>query len=230
MEWDRKIHLRVGNRIKVMSVADRIRLDIMSGRLRHLDLIDYKTVSKHYDVSRVIAREALKRLLAEGFLKSTWLGLRIVSLSPTEAWEVTSDRIASEPAVLQASVPLMGRERIERMCKLVDMFDGTRNPNFNAWIDDRLAGALYIRGSSDKYQILSEARLKYGNYQNFLWQNTDELHRHKEDFSRIVTLCERRDARGAGDTVRNHILHSGRALKARLRDLRGSPLFHASRS
>lgn len=230
MEWDRKIHLRVGNRIKVMSVADRIRLDIMSGRLRHLEYVEHKSISKQYGVSGVVAREALKRLLAEGFLDSPWLGPRVVSLTPMEAWEVTKVRAASEPVVLRASVPLMTWERIEMIRKIVDRFDTTRDKYFNAQVDNRLVRILYIRDASKEFLTSKEAKSRYLKYRNFLWQSPEEIHRHQEDFRRILTLCERRDAQGAEDTVRSHILNCGRTLRTRLRDLRGSPLFHYSTS
>jgi DNA-binding GntR family transcriptional regulator len=84
-------------------VYDRIRADILSGRLPAGKALVELTIAESYGVSRTPIREALLRLENDGLVERLAQGMVVRGRSPEEILEIYEARIALEGAVTAAA-------------------------------------------------------------------------------------------------------------------------------
>lgn len=219
VNYHQRTHLRVANRLKVTAVADMLRQDILLERLKEGEPLLQKPLAEKYRVSAVIVREAFKQLISEGFLEVRWGGPGVVSLTYTEAWNMTLERSNVEPGIIRITAQRMSVEDIENLQRAVLSLDSKkpiqRNIDLDHAIFKYLLGNLGPSTTSPAYGI----RYRYRKYRNFLWRFAGELDKHKDDHFVIVSHCANGDAKRASDALWSHIIDTGHSLTARLRDL-----------
>lgn len=87
------------------AVADRMRGDILSGRLRPADRLMFPDLCKHYGASVGVTREALASLVAQGLVISQpHQGYKVRTVSTDDLVQLTDTRVALEPVVLRLSI------------------------------------------------------------------------------------------------------------------------------
>lgn len=87
------------------AVADRMRSDILSGRLRPADRLMFPDLCKQYGASVGVTREALASLVAQGLVVAQpHQGYKVRTVSTEDLVELTATRIAFEPVVLRLSI------------------------------------------------------------------------------------------------------------------------------
>jgi DNA-binding GntR family transcriptional regulator len=215
-----KVHLKVGNRLKVTTTADLLRQDILLGRLKHGEPLLQKPLAEKYRVSTVIVREAFKQLIPEGFLEVGWGGgPSVVSLTYTEAWDLALERSKVEPWIFNISAQRMSQANVDNMKRAILSFNTSKPVGRNTDVDDALLRYLYVNIPPRTTQPVYQHRAAYRKYRSFLWRFANELEKHKADYLTIAAYCADGDAKRASDAMWNHIIDTGRSLTARLRDL-----------
>ena len=87
------------------AVADRMRGDILYGRLRPADRLMFPDLCKQYGASVGVTREALASLVAQGLvIAQPHQGYKVRTVSTEDLVQLTDTRIALEPVVLRLSI------------------------------------------------------------------------------------------------------------------------------
>lgn len=90
---------------RVDATYRRIRADIIAGRLAPGTRLLFSEMTKRYEASTGVLREALPRLVEQGLIISQpQVGFRVVSLSIGDLRQLTEARVAIETLVLRQSV------------------------------------------------------------------------------------------------------------------------------
>jgi DNA-binding GntR family transcriptional regulator len=90
---------------RVDSVQERVRSDILAGRLRPGDRLKFPTLCEQFQVSAGVVREALSRPADQGLVRmQPHQGFQVTPLSYDDLRELTSARIEIETMVFRLSV------------------------------------------------------------------------------------------------------------------------------
>ena len=90
---------------RVDEVQQRLRSDILAGRLRPGDRLKFPALCEQFKVSAGVVREALSRLADQGLVRmQPHQGFQVTPLSYDDLRELTSARIAIETMVFRLSV------------------------------------------------------------------------------------------------------------------------------
>jgi DNA-binding GntR family transcriptional regulator len=99
-------------------VADRLRDDMLSGRLSAGQRLSQEALAEQFRVSRVPIRDALRELQAEGLVVSyPRLGMSVASLSVGDLEELYEMRLALEPVVARLATPRLRAADLATMRK-----------------------------------------------------------------------------------------------------------------
>ena len=87
------------------ATLQRLRADILNGRLEPGSKLGFADLSSRYDVSTGVLREVLPRLVEQGLVTSeAQLGFRVVTVSVDNLVQLTEARVAIETLVTRAAV------------------------------------------------------------------------------------------------------------------------------
>jgi DNA-binding GntR family transcriptional regulator len=128
-------------------IAERLREDILSGRLAGGQRLSQEALAERYRVSRVPVRDALRQLRAEGLIESNGrTGMAVAELSVLDLEELYDMRVALEPLVARLATPRMRSADIEEMSRQLAAMEAASEPS-PAWFD---AHAAFHRSLNDR--------------------------------------------------------------------------------
>ena len=204
--------------------TERIRDLIVEGRLAAGEWINEAELCKQLQISRTPLREAIKVLATEGLVELVpRRGARVAQLSLREltdlfealagveglAAELAAERISATDLEklheLQASIERShkARNRLAYFHENHELHVAIVRCSGNSAIVD-IHARLIARVRRARYQaILSEAR----------WSASVEEH------AQILAALARRDARRAGELMRQHVAHTGQVVRASMDEI-----------
>jgi len=107
-------------------VADSLRAAIIEGQFDDGEELNQVELARHFRVSRVPVREALRRLEAEGLISAeAHRRAVVVGFSPKRVQEIFELRALLEGFLLEQAAPVIGPERIAELRGLCDTMDTT---------------------------------------------------------------------------------------------------------
>jgi DNA-binding GntR family transcriptional regulator len=128
-------------------IAERLREDILSGRLAAGQRLSQEALADQFSVSRVPVRDALRQLRAEGLIESNGRsGMAVAELSVLDLEELYDMRVALEPVVARLATPRMRPEDIEEMSRQLALMESASEPS-PAWFE---AHAAFHRALNDR--------------------------------------------------------------------------------
>jgi DNA-binding GntR family transcriptional regulator len=127
-------------------IAERVRDDILSGRLAAGQRLSQEALADQYSVSRVPVRDALRELQAEGLIESSGRFATVAELSVLDLEELYDMRIALEPLLSRLATPRMRPEDIEEMGRQLAAMEASSEPS-PAWF---AAHAAFHRALNDR--------------------------------------------------------------------------------
>lgn len=87
------------------AIYQRLRADVLAGRLEPGRRLRYTELCGRYETSMAVLRESMLRLTEQGLVRAEpQLGFQVVSLSPTDLRELTDARIEIETLVLRRAI------------------------------------------------------------------------------------------------------------------------------
>lgn len=212
-------------------VADRLRADILAGRLRAGEWLRQERLAQELGVSQMPVREALKQLAAEGLVEhEPYRGARVVAFTPEDVEDLYACRAfiegmaARSAAVRISDQELAELDRIRRVmerCRVPDELREYRELN-------RRFHRLVIEASGRSYLVRTLAQL-WSAFPTMLWGNfpgvaassvPDRDEPDAVEHAEIVVALAARDPDRAERAVRNHIEAAGRALLDAVRSQR----------
>jgi DNA-binding GntR family transcriptional regulator len=192
-------------------IADVIREAILAGEFDDGEELNQVALAKHFNVSRVPLREALRQLQAEGLVTAKAHQRAVVSsLSVDRVLEIVDIRLLLEVHLLKQTMHKLQPEDIERLRELCTEMDSITD--HEAWLrkNRELHKVLYnpARGSFT-FALLEQLSARVGRYLH-RWSDTG-VERNKEanaEHWALVEAVEARDLRRARHELQQHIGHT----------------------
>ncbi|WP_326614267.1 GntR family transcriptional regulator [Streptomyces scopuliridis] len=165
-------------------VLTALRQDIIAGRLRPGDRLVERELAERFEVSRVPVREAIRALVAEGFvLFETPRRTVVRRLTPTDVDELFELREALEVYAAGLAAERAGRDSLAELEELLDQAaaatrarDAERITDINTRFHDRV---LAMAGNSLLISVMEpvDGRLRRLTRQNEQWSELLDEHR-----------------------------------------------------
>jgi DNA-binding GntR family transcriptional regulator len=136
---------QIETRTLAEQIAERVRDDILSGRLEAGQRLSQEGLAEQYSVSRVPVRDALRQLQAEGLIEGGRTAT-VAELSVHDLEELYDMRIALEPVLSRLATPRMRPEDVEEMGRQLALMEASSEPS-PTWFS---AHAAFHRALNDR--------------------------------------------------------------------------------
>jgi DNA-binding GntR family transcriptional regulator len=209
-------------------VADRLRSDILEGRLQAGEWLRQERLAQQLGVSQMPVRDALKQLAAEGLVEhEPYRGVRVVVFAPTDIEDLYTCRAFIEGMAARAAATRISDEEIAELDRLRVAMDRCKMPDeLREYRElNRRFHGLVIDISGRSYLVRTLSHM-WSAFPTMLWGNfpgvaaTSAPDRDEPDaieHAEIVAAFAARDPERAERAVRNHIEEAGKALLAAVR-------------
>jgi DNA-binding GntR family transcriptional regulator len=209
-------------------VADRLRSDILEGRIKPGDWVRQERIAQEQGVSQMPVREALKQLAAEGLVEHVpYRGVRVVQFSPEDVEDLYACRAFIEGMAAQFAAENITDSEAEELARLHERMVACRTPEDLAEYRElnRKFHSLIFTASHRSYLVRTLAQL-WSAFPTMLWSNIPLVARFSvpgrdepdaAEHAEIVAALSARDPERAKRAVRRHIESAGGMLVAAMR-------------
>src|SRR6266567_7234933 len=210
------------------AVANRLREQIIRGRIPEGSQLRQNTIAAQYRVSRIPVREALRQLDAEGLITIVPnRGAIVPALSPTDIEELFTIRALLEPEILKHSIPRLTQEDFTEADVVLHRYESElqREDHLFSWgrLNWQFHSILYSRAERPHSMAIirnvNNSGERYTRLQLYL---THGIQRANEEHHQILELCRQRDVAGACKLLKQHIQYAGQSLKEAVQQRRSS--------
>lgn len=196
-------------------IADRLRRDILFGKIGADERLTQDSVCQRFNTSRIPVRDALQRLTHEGLLEATQSGLRVVPLTRRDY----DDMFAIEGHLHGLASQLMiARADDDEIAELVAVNDQmhaafkAKDFELVASLNGRFHRAInFLAQSPPLIRLLraNSARIDTEYLANFPHRTARALREHDKFLAAVLD----RDAETAAQVMRIHVFNSKEALQ-----------------
>jgi DNA-binding GntR family transcriptional regulator len=174
-------------------------------------------IADELGVSRIPVREALRQLEAEGLVTfNPHRGAVVSTLSLSEIEELFELRALIELDLLRRAMPRLGHEDVARAKEILDAYEtALRNGDVASWGEMNWQFHSTLLAPADRPFTLGVAQRLHQQCDRYLRMQLALTHgelRANEEHRAILAAARKKDARRAGELLREHILGAGRAL------------------
>jgi len=198
-------------------LLERLRDDIMSGRLSPGEPLRQDEIARSHGVSHVPIRETFLRLEAEGLVTIRPRRGAIVSdLSAAEIEELNEMRTALECLALRKAIPNLTGADIRRAKNVLDRID--RQPE--DWAELNIAFHSIIYEPAARPRLFSEIMTLQRNVERYVRREvevTNNFSASQREHRRLLVLMEKGKIEEACALLSRHILEPGSILVSELR-------------
>jgi DNA-binding GntR family transcriptional regulator len=207
------------NRTLWEQVRDRLREDILAGRLEPGTELSEVALARDFGTSRGPLREALGRLASEGLVTITpRRGAVVTQLSRQEFIDAYQVREALETLAVRLAVPLMSEAELahlREMCEL--MARAARDDEVRLFFDTNQSfHEAVVRGSRNR-KLHEVHRVLVGQMAPYLPRSLElrgNLRQSVEEHEAILAAIDARDAERAAELLAEHIEVPQRVLES----------------
>jgi DNA-binding GntR family transcriptional regulator len=195
-------------------IADALRAAIVEGTLAPGVPLRQDAIARHFSVSAIPVREALRQLESEGWAKATMhKGATVAPLSAEEAREIYEIRAALESLAIGLAIPLHTTATLRAAEKLCREAEAELNPSLYVTRNEAFHMSLYASAGrlqlADMIATLHRRgerylRLKFGLP---LYKNESD-----QEHAALLDAVIRRDISAARTLVTAHLLGTGDLL------------------
>jgi DNA-binding GntR family transcriptional regulator len=214
---------QLDNRTLWEQVRDRLREDILAGRLEPGAELSEVALAKEFGTSRGPLREALGRLASEGLVTITpRRGAVVAQLSREEFIDAYQVREALETLAVRLAVPLLSDAEIAHLRELCELMDrAARHDEVRVFFDtnDSFHEAL-VRGSRNR-KLHDVHRMLVGQMVPYLPRSLElrgNLQQSVAEHQAILAAIEERDPERAAKLLAEHIEVPQRVLESQAGD------------
>ena len=199
------------------AISDELRDAIVDGRFSPGEALRQETLARHFQVSHIPVREALRQLESEGWVRiARNKGATVTELDANEAREIYEMRAVLECHLLRLAIPAHDAPSLK--FARAKLLAASRERDANQYMRRHTQQEIeHLHRRSERY-----LRLKY--LQPKLKHESDREH------LALLDACEKRDVRAATTVMSRHLLETGELLarnldawRARLRKPRRAP-------
>lgn len=200
-------------------VADTLREAIISGQFDDGEELNQVELAKHFGVSRVPVREALRRLEAEGLVTAEAHRRVVVpGLNRARISEIFEIRAVLEGYLLERSAPRIGEEGLAALHAALEAMDRARGRE--AWLERNHEFHRHLMDPADAPTAVAIIGRLTAQVERYLRRvggvvrNEDAAREHRA----ILEAVERKAYKQAAKAVIDHVLHTRDAVIAALPD------------
>ena len=210
---------QLDNRTLWEQVRDRLREDILAGRLEPGTELSEVALAKDFGTSRGPLREALGRLASEGLVTITpRRGAVVAQLSREEFIEAYQVREALETLAVRLAVPLMSAAEIAHLRELCELMDrAARDDEVRVFFDTNNSfHEALVRGSRNR-KLHDVHRMLVGQMVPYLPRSLElrgNLQQSVAEHHSILAAIEERDVERAAALLAEHIEVPQRVLES----------------
>ncbi|MFQ3789030.1 GntR family transcriptional regulator [Halomonas sp. A29] len=221
-----------------MTAADRvyqiIKQRILNGRYPAGSYVREATIGQELELSRTPIREALRRLVSDGWVEAIpHHGARVVAWTQRDVEEVFELRVLLEPQVVRRAASRITPERLatlealaERMDSLAERDDEVTIEEI-AMLNNQYHAELVAAADSPRLQRLLETIVQIPvSRRSFHHYTAEELHGSMQHHRELIRALAAGDGEWAASVMRAHILA---ARAAQLRPTAGEEVGEALR-
>lgn len=212
MGWDPDLRER---KTTTDYLASALRTAIYDGQFVDNEELNQVELAQHFNVSRVPIREALRQLQAEGLVQNIAHHRTIVSgMSTPQILEAIEMRAVLEAHLLRKAAKRFTKgdiDQLRHICK-----ESSKIKDYGPrWVvkNWEFHRALYSRSESGT--IISAVERIHLNIERYARRagSGKRLHDAADEHRQILRAIEKSDFRHATDLLREHILHTGEAVR-----------------
>jgi DNA-binding GntR family transcriptional regulator len=208
-------------------VAERIRLDILEGRLKPGEWLRQERLATDYHTSQMPVREALKQLAAEGLIEHVpYRGVRVVQLSSVDVLDLYACRAAIESMAAWHAATAITDEELAELAELQRRMIACHGDAGLAECRslNRRFHEIIFTASRRPFLIRTLSQL-WDTSPTMLWASFGRTAARSSpqreaadnaEHAAILAAMQARDADAAAEAMRRHIAESGRHLVAAL--------------
>jgi len=210
---------QLDNRTLWEQVRDRLREDILAGRLEPGTELSEVALAKDFGTSRGPLREALGRLASEGLVTITpRRGAVVAQLSREEFIDAYQVREALETLAVRLAVPLMSDAEIAHLRELCELMDrAARDDEVRVFFDTNNSfHEALVRGSRNR-KLHDVHRMLVGQMVPYLPRSLElrgNLQQSVAEHQAILAAIEERDVGRAAALLAEHIEVPQRVLES----------------
>jgi len=210
---------KLGNLPAYTLVADRLRTAVLRGQVPEGGRLAQDRIATEYGVSQVIVREAFRDLVSEGLLTTEpRRGVRVASLSPEEAEEITALRQAIEGQVLAWAIPKITRTDLARADGILEELDLAQAVDRIIELNRRFHAILYEPcGRARSLALVETLRRNFARYLRLTWESTAHRPRSQSQHRHLLKLIAAGKTQEAVENLRAHIGETGAVIAEALR-------------
>lgn len=203
---------------RVVLTADTITAElrnmILSGEIGLGVQLKQESLAKHFGVSRIPVREALKRLLAEGLVEHTPnAGSVVARRSPEELQEILDIRIGLETRALALAIPNMQPADFKAARDIMARYDASDEPREWAELNLEFHMRLYRPCGRPRLLRMIEEMVRGTDIHLRALQSSRTGRRAPQvEHKDILAACIERNVRKATTLLQTHIEHTQSAL------------------
>jgi DNA-binding GntR family transcriptional regulator len=210
---------QLDNRTLWEQVRDRLREDILAGRLEPGAELSEVALAREFGTSRGPLREALGRLASEGLVTITpRRGAVVTQLSREEFIDAYQVREALETLAVRLAVPLMSDAEVAHLRELCELMDrAARDDAVHVFFDTNNSfHEALVRGSRNR-KLYEVHRMLVGQMVPYLPRSLElrgNLQQSVAEHQAILVAIEERDADRAAELLAEHIEVPQRVLES----------------
>ncbi len=201
------------------AVADRLREQILTGRLQEGQQLRQDYIAREFQTSRIPVREALSHLAAEGLITIVAdRGAVVSSLAPEEIWELFESRAVLECHILRLAIPnftdadFATAEEILRQYQ-ASLESDSEMPHWGDW-NWSFHSTLYEPANRPTMlSFIKTLNTNCDRYTRLHLVVTRNLHQAGEAHRILLEACKTRDPEIAAAELWRHITTAGSYLK-----------------
>jgi DNA-binding GntR family transcriptional regulator len=200
-------------------ITESLRDMILSGDVALGVQLKQEALAKHFGVSRIPVREALKRLQAEGLVQHTPnAGSVVARRSPEELNEILDIRIGLETRALELAIPNMRPADFKAAREIIARYDASDEPREWAELNLEFHMRLYRPCNRPKLLKMIEEIVR-GVDIHLRAQQSIKVGRKSPQVEHrdILAACMDRNVKKATSLLQQHIEHTQAALAAQPR-------------
>lgn len=199
-------------------VVERLRADIVSGRLAPGEPLRQDEIARSFGVSHVPVREAFLRLEAQRLVEiRPRRGAIVAALSAAELEELNEMRAALECCALRIAMPNLTAGDLQRAAQVLDRVG--RHPE--RWGELNTAFHTILYEPAQRPRLLAEILSLQRSVERYVYQEvrvTNNLDDSQRQHRELLALIGERKTDEACSLLSDHILLPGRILVSSLRN------------
>jgi DNA-binding GntR family transcriptional regulator len=192
-------------------IAESLRQAIIEGHLSPGESLRQENLAKHFAVSRIPVREALRRLESEGWIElQRHRGARVTPLSDAEVREIYEIRASLEVTALQLAAPLHTAATLKRLAAILQRSHRAHDVSQYAQINREFHLALYAPAHRERLVAIIDSLHSQGErYLRLKLGMPAHKQRSDEEHQQIFDAVSAGDTEQAVRILRSHLLQTG---------------------